>query len=234
MSAIVEKAQPIINYLIQFNEKVERNDTDELYYQKTYNDLIDKLKQFKSELDELTEDIFKVDVLGIPKVNITKDIQYAMAMLCDEIIMNSNVFEEWDQQLLDEYIDFAFLNPGRRAQEFYEVYERIGKKNKAIEDFFYVCLALGFQGKKEGAELRKFKENLISPHIQPIDKSSKLTPSAEDCIKSSKTFYTRLSSRVYQTICAVLIFVVICICLWLRHDVTFPIEVIVQEIQNQQ
>jgi len=234
MSVIVEKAQPIIDYLIQFNEKVERNDTDELYYQKTYNDLIDALKLFKKDLDELSGDTLKVDVLGIPKNDITKDIQYAMAMLCDETIMNSNLFEEWDQQLLDEYKDFAFQNPGRRAQEFYEVYERIGNKHKAIEEFFYVCLALGFQGKKEGSELRKFKENVISPHTQPLDKSYKLTPSAEDYVKSSKTFYTRLSSRVYQIICAVMIFIVICICWWLRHDVTYPIEEIVQEIQKQQ
>jgi len=231
MSVIVEKAQPIIDYLIQFKEKADRNDTDGLYRQKTYDDLIERLTTYKSELDKLSDETLNVELLKMPKNEITKDIQYAMAMLCDEIIVNSNKFDDWDQQFLDEYPEFKFQNPGRRAQEFYEVYNRIGKMNN---EFFYICFALGFQGKLNDSELKKFKEDVISPLTVSIDKSYKLTPLADECKKSSKTFYTRLSSHVYLGICAGLILLVMIICLWFRHEVTYSIEEIVQEIQNQQ
>jgi hypothetical protein len=234
MSVIVEKAQPIIDYLIEFKEKAEGNDTDGLYRQKTYDDLVNVLKTFKSELDELSEKDLKIDFRRTPKNEITKDIQYAMTMVCDEVIVDSDTFDDWHTQFLDEYPEFEFQNPGMRAQQFYKVHDRIGRINNEIKEFFYVCLALGFQGEKEDSELKTFKEDAISPLTDPMDKNCKLTPLAGECKKSSKTFYTKLSSRVYQVICAGLILLVLSICLWLRHDVTYPIEEIVQEIQKQQ
>ncbi|KPA15760.1 Type IV / VI secretion system, DotU domain protein [Candidatus Magnetomorum sp. HK-1] len=231
MSIIVQKAQPVIIELIAFKRKVDLNQINELIKKDVYNILIEKLKTFKSELDKLPESEFELD--GLTKNDITKNLQQVLAMLCDEIIVNTKFFKEWNKNYIEKHDEFFFLNPGFRSVEFYNIYNRIGKKNKSIEDFFYICMAMGFEGDKNKSDLQNFKEDLISIRKGTIDKQYKLTPSAGD-IRKKKSFYLSWNVSFAKIICIGLIIAALSTCWWYRHEITYPIEEMVKVIHNQE
>jgi len=237
MSVIVDKAQPIIDYLIQFKKQVKEDGKNNFDKEKTYKELFSMLNSFKTELEDLSKEDLKFNVINKHKNEITKDIHHLLAMLCDDIIVQSDKIDGWQIKTLDSDKEFKFENINNRSVEVFNIYNRIGvDKIDDIQEIFYVCFSLGLLAGDERVveKLSDTKKKVIASLERSIDKPYKITPTADVIPKSDIVFHSTLSSRIYKVICGGLMILVIIICWWLRHDVTYLIEETANEIKKQQ
>ncbi len=165
-NVIIEKAQPVMEYIIDQRRKFE---TAEVMPDVLRLELKKKLSDMETELLKFHQIHSRLDT-----------IKYVLTALIDEIV----IFSNW------RYVDQWQINPlemeifGKNiaGERFFSLLEKEGYSDPEMAELFYLCLCLGF--KRDEKKYWEYKQRLYAliPNRLPEDER-RLAPGAEETIQ---------------------------------------------------